>query len=104
MRRLIAAVLALAVACVAACSGSAASGPYGAQSARIGEALPLLGWEVTLTNLRWEVDHVLIDVKAHVPDPDSPHAAAGELRFGIYGTPARSVEATGLGSCDALGS
>ncbi|AEF34352.1 MAG: hypothetical protein WBH51_12485 [Mycolicibacter algericus] len=103
MRTLIAAVLALAVACAAACSGSAASGPYGAQGARIGEALPLLGWELTLTNLRWEVDHVLIDVKAHVPDPGGPHAAAGEMRFGIYGTPARPVEATGLGSCDALG-
>lgn len=103
MRTLIAAVLTLAVACVAACSDSGASGPYGAQGARLGEALALSGWEMTLTNLRWEVDHVLIDVTAHVADPGSPHATAGDLRFGIYGTPAHPVEVTGLGSCDALG-
>ncbi len=101
MRTLIAALLALAVACVSACSGDDASGPYGAQSAKIGEALTLLGWDMTLTNLRWEVDHVLIDVKARAADPG--HAAPGDLRFGVYGTPAHPVEATGLGSCDALG-
>lgn len=103
MRTLISALLTLALACVAACSGSSTTGPYGAQGARIGESLTLLGWEATLSNLRWEVDHVLIDVKAHLADPEAPHAAAGDLRFGIYGTPARPVEATGLGSCDALG-
>lgn len=102
MRTLIAAVLALAVACVVSCSGSAATGPYGAQGARIGDALALLGWDVTLSNLRWEVDYALIDVKAQVASP-GPHAAAGDLRFGVYGTPAHPVEATGLGSCDALG-
>lgn len=103
MRTLIAALLTLAVACAAACSGDGATGPYGAQSAALGQALSLLGWDMTLTNLRWEVDHVLIDVKAQHADPDGPHAAPGGLRFGIYGTPAHPVEATGLGSCDALG-
>lgn len=103
MRTLIAALLALAVAAVTACSGPAATGPYGAQGARLGEALTLLGWEMTLTDLRWEVDHLLIDVKGRRADSDAPHAAANELRFGVYGTPARTIEATGLGSCDALG-
>ncbi|OBH14643.1 hypothetical protein EHH44_18730 [Mycolicibacter terrae] len=103
MRTLIAALLALAVAAATACSGPGTPGPYGAQGARIGEALTLLGWEMTLTNLRWEVDHVLIDVKGRLADGDAPHAAATELRFGIYGTPAHPVEATGLGSCDVLG-
>jgi hypothetical protein len=102
VRTLIAAVLALAVACVPACSGPETTGPYGAQGARIGESLTLLGWEATLSNLRWEVDHALIDVKAQVAS-QGPHAAAGDLRFGVYGTPAHPVEATGLGSCDALG-
>ena len=101
MRTLIAALLAWAVACVAGCSGSGPAGPYGARGAKLGEALTLLGWDMTLSNLRWEVDHVLIDVKAQAAD--SGHAAPGELRFGVYGTPARPVEATGLGSCDALG-
>lgn len=103
MRTLISVLMALAVACAAGCSSSEATGPYGAQDARIGAPLTLLGWDMTLTNLRWEVDHALIDVTAHLVDPGAPHAAAGDLRFGVYGTPAHPVEATGLGSCKALG-
>lgn len=103
MRKLIAVLSALAVAALAACSDSGETGPYGAQGARLGETLTLLGWDMALSNLRWEVDHVLIDVTAKLADPDGPHAAAGDLRFGVYGTPAHPVEATGLGSCDALG-
>lgn len=103
MRSLIAVVSALAVACLAACSGSEATGPYGAQGTRMDSSQTLLGWEMTLSNLRWEVDYALIDVKAQVVDNDAPHAAAGDLRFGVYGTPAHPIEATGLGSCTALG-
>lgn len=103
MRTLIATLSTLAVVCAAACSGPAATGPYGAQGTRVGQVLTLLGWDITLSDLRWEVDHVLIDVKAQVADADAPHAAAGDLRFGVYGTPAHPVESTGLGSCDALG-
>lgn len=66
-------------------------------------ALTIMGWEMTLSNLRWEVDYALIDVKAQVADADSPHTAAGDLRFGVYGTPAHPIEATGLGSCKPLG-
>jgi len=69
----------------------------------MGQVQTLLGWDMTLKNLRWEVDQVLIDVTAKLSNADSPHAAPGDLRFGIYGTPAHPVEATGLGSCDALG-
>ncbi|WP_046302279.1 MULTISPECIES: hypothetical protein [unclassified Mycobacterium] len=103
MRSLIALTSALAVACAAACSGSGTAGPYGAHSAPIGSARTILGWEMTLSNLRWEVDYALVDVKARVADADAPHAAAGELRFGVYGTPAHPIEATGLGSCRLLG-
>ncbi|MEB3020442.1 hypothetical protein [[Mycobacterium] crassicus] len=103
MRKLIAVLSALAVVCLAACSGSGPTGPFGAQGARLGEELTLLGWDMTLSNLRWEVDHVLIDVTATLADPEAAHAAAADLRFGVYGTPAHPVEATGLGSCDALG-
>ena len=106
MRTLISLIAAVAVAGAAACSGPGAAGPYGAQDARIGSALSVLGWEMTLSNLRWEVDYALIDVKAQVadaPNAPAPHAAAGDLRFGVYGTPAHPIEATGLGSCKALG-
>jgi len=105
VRSLIALISVLAVACVAACSGSGVPGPYGAQSARIGSALTVLGWEMTLSNLRWEVDYALIDVKAQVAQASNAPApqAAGDLRFGVYGTPAHPIEATGLGSCKMLG-
>lgn len=100
MRTLIAVLAALSLV---ACSGSTPTGPYGAASTPMGQAQTLLGWDMTLKNLRWEVDHVLIDVTAKLGNADSAHAAPADLRFGIYGTPAHPVEATGLGSCDALG-
>ncbi|OBJ34509.1 hypothetical protein [Mycolicibacter heraklionensis] len=103
MRSLIALISAVAVACAAACAGSGVTGPYGAQGAPIGTALTILGWEMTLSNLRWEVDYALVDVKAEVADAGVPRAAAGDLRFGVYGTPAHPIEATGLGSCKPLG-
>lgn len=103
MRSLIALISALVVACAAACSGSGATGPYGAQGTTMGSALTLLGWDLTLSDLRWEVDYALIDVKGQVTDTDAPHAAAGDLRFGVYGTPAHPIEAAGLGSCKMLG-
>ncbi|OBI10265.1 hypothetical protein A5715_10705 [Mycolicibacter heraklionensis] len=103
MRSLIALISALAIACAAACSGSGPTGPYGAHGTPMGSASTLLGWELTLSDLRWEVDYALIDVKGQVTDTDAPHAAAGDLRFGVYGTPAHPIEATGLGSCKMLG-
>lgn len=94
---------ALVVAGSAACSGSGSqAGPYGAQTARLGQSLTLLGWNVTLANLRWEADRVLVDVSATVSDPAASHAKPEQLRFGVYGTPARPIEATGIGSCDPL--
>ncbi|MEO8814078.1 MAG: hypothetical protein ABI307_00670 [Mycobacterium sp.] len=104
MRNLLAVVVAmLAAACVAACSGSGRGpGPYGAQAAGLGESLTVLGWNMTLSNLRWEADRVLIDVVARVAEPDAGHAAAADLRFGLYGTPLHPMEAPGIGSCDPL--
>ena len=68
----IALVSALAVACVAACGGSERPARYGAHGTRLGSPLTFLGWEMTLSNLRWEVDYALIDVKAQVAGLRSP--------------------------------
>lgn len=103
VRTLIAVIAALSIAGAAACAGSGPSGPYGAAGTRIGSPLQILGWDMTVSNLRWELDYALVDVTARVADRDAKHAAPEVLRFGVYGTPARPIEATGTGSCDALG-
>jgi hypothetical protein len=100
LRRLIALIACLAVGLVA-CSGSnRPARPYGAQAARVGESLALLGWNMSVTNLRWDGDYVLIDVDASPADPHAPHAKPEDIRFGLYGALAHPLEASGLGSCD----
>jgi hypothetical protein len=95
----------VAVACLAAflvgCPGS--HHPvrhYGAQGARLGEALGLLGWNMSVSNLRWDGDYLLMDVDASTTDPRAPHAKSEDLRFGLCGALAYPIESTGLGSCD----
>jgi hypothetical protein len=91
--------------CLAAClmgcsSANHPAHPYGAQSARLGEALGLLGWNLSVSNLRWDADYVLIDIDASPTDPKAPHAKPEDIRFGLYGALAHPMEAGGLGSCD----
>jgi hypothetical protein len=94
------AMLAVAVAC----SGSNADNRvYGAQAARLDESLAMLGWNMSVSNLRWDAGYVLIDVSASLAaptDPAAPHAKPEDIRFGLYGALAHPMEATGLGSCD----
>jgi hypothetical protein len=101
VRILIAIVATLAVACSAACSGSGhRDRVYGAQTARLGESVAVLGWNVAVSNLRWEADYVLVDVDAAPTDPAAAHADPRDVRFGLYGALAHPIEATGIGSCD----
>ena len=100
MRTLIA-IAACVAACLAGCSGSGRPvRPYGAQGARLGESLALLGWNMGVSNLRWDGDYVLVDVDASATDPHAPHAKPEDIRFGLYGALAHPMESTGLGSCD----
>lgn len=99
MRALIAIVL--AVACCAACSNSHSNNlVYGALTARLGESLAVLGWNTSMSNLRWQDNYVLVDVDAAPADPAKPHADPRDVRFGLYGALAHPMEATGIGSCD----
>jgi hypothetical protein len=94
----IAACLAL---CLAGCSSSSQPvRPYGAQGARLGESLALLGWNMSVSNLRWDGDYVLVDVDASAASAKDPHAKPEDIRFGLYGALAHPLEAAGLGSCD----
>ena len=94
----IAACLAL---CLAGCSSSSQPvRPYGAQGARLGESLALLGWNMSVSNLRWDGDYVLVDVDASPASAKGPHAKPEDIRFGLYGALAHPMEVAGLGSCD----
>jgi hypothetical protein len=99
--RSLVAVVACVAACLMGCSGSdRAANPYGAQGARLGESLGLLGWNMSVSNLRWDGDYVLVDVDASPTDPHVGHTKPEELRFGLYGALAHPMESNGLGSCD----
>lgn len=64
----------------------------------------MVGWNISVTNLRWDDDYVLVDVTASTVaapgDSDAVHAKPGDIRFGLYGALAHPIEATALGSCD----
>ncbi|MGB3481183.1 MAG: hypothetical protein WBB07_03075 [Mycobacterium sp.] len=94
--------LVVAVLTVAGCSGDAAPRPYGAGEVRLGESQTLLGWNVSVANLRFEADHVLVDIDAAPTDDAEPHAAPPDFRFGLYGALVHPIERTGLGSCDGV--
>jgi hypothetical protein len=101
MRTVIAMITALAL--LGGCANPPARQQiYGAGTARIGESLAVLGWNTSVSNLRWQDDYVLVDVDASPTDPAKPHADAGDVRFGLYGALAHPIEAVGIGSCDGV--
>src|ERR1700735_2402151 len=94
-------IAALALTC--ACSNPAVRQQvYGAGTARIGESLAVLGWNTSISNLRWQDEYVLVDVDAAPTDLAKPHADPGDIRFGLYGALAHPMESVGIGSCDGV--
>jgi hypothetical protein len=100
VRTLLAVAVCSAVCLVGCSSSNHPVRPYGAQGARLGESLALLGWNMGVSNLRWDGDYVLIDVDASPTDPHAPHANPEDIRYGLYGALAHPLESGGLGSCD----
>jgi hypothetical protein len=99
MRALVA-VMAAIVVVASGCSGDdGRAHPYSTQSAAIGESLSVLGWNISVTNLRFDGDYVLVDVDASASRKDGPHAKPEDIRFGLYGAVAHPIEANGLGAC-----
>ncbi|MGE2833030.1 hypothetical protein [Mycobacterium sp. SMC-4] len=85
----------------AACSGDdAPSDVYGAARATVGEALAILGWNMSVANLRFDADHVLVDVDAAPAQEDSTPTKPEDVRFGLYGALAHPIEAPAVGSCE----
>lgn len=109
LARTVACVLAIG-ALLAGCSSGDTTGPYGTQQARMGESLSLLGWNISVANLRFEGDQVLVDVDAAVAEDGqgavsdggeaaAAHVPAESLRFGLYGALAHPIEADAVGGC-----
>lgn len=100
MRALVALLSAVALLLTSACSGDDDSAhPYGVQTAAIGESLAVLGWNISLTNLRFDGDYVLFDIDASPTEADAPHAKPTDIRFGLYGALAHPLEANAIGGC-----
>ena len=95
------AVLALAIACS---DGDRNAHPYGAEAAKVGASMAVLGWNMGLSNLRWDGQHVLVDIDAAPSEQGKPHANPADLRFGLYGALAHPLEADGIGSCAGVAS
>ncbi len=98
--RAAAVMLALAVV-LAACGqpAEAAVQPYGAGQVRLGEPASVVGWTLSVSDMRFESGYVLADVDASPANPPGPRAKLEDLRFGLYGALGHPIEATGVGSC-----
>ncbi|OBK70638.1 hypothetical protein [Mycobacterium sp. 1274761.0] len=100
MRALIALLSAALLLVTSACSGDDADAhPYAVQAAKVGESLAVLGWNMSLANLRFDGDYVLFDIDASPTQPDGPHADPADIRFGLYGALAHPLEANAIGGC-----
>ena len=64
------------------------------------QSLAVLGWNLSVSNLRWSEDYLLVDVDASPAEKDKPHAKAEDFRFGVYGALSHPLESNALGSCD----
>jgi hypothetical protein len=73
--------------------------PYGVESAAMGEQQAVLGWNIGVSNLRFDGDYVLFDVDASPTKADGPHAKPEDIRFGLYGALAHPLEANAIGGC-----
>ena len=100
MRALIASLSAALLVVTSACSGdSTEAHPYGVQTAAVGESLAVLGWNMSLSNLRFDGDYVLFDIDASPTQADNQHAQPEDIRFGLYGALAHPLEANAIGGC-----
>lgn len=100
MRALVALLSAAVLLVTSACSGDDGSAhPYAVQTAKVGESLAVLGWNMSLTNLRFDDDYVLFDIDASPTQADGPHAKPEDIRFGLYGALAHPLEGNAIGGC-----
>jgi hypothetical protein len=68
----------------------------------MGESLAVIGWNISVSNLRFDGDYVLVDVDAAASAPGGPHARPDAIRFGLYGALAHPIESNALGGCSGV--
>ncbi|MGY4654332.1 hypothetical protein ACVWWN_008128 [Mycobacterium sp. URHB0021] len=94
------AVSAVVVIAASACSGDdSPPHPYSTQASGMGQSQAILGWNMSVSNLRFDGGYVLVDVDAAPAQAGSPHAKPDDIRFGLYGALAHPIEANGLNGC-----
>ncbi|WP_422742660.1 hypothetical protein ACN27E_15210 [Mycobacterium sp. WMMD1722] len=99
MRRLFAVLTAAVLLAATGCSSDREpTDVYAAQTAAVGESLALAGWNISVSNLRFDGDNVLIDIDASHSGTGQP-VAPESLRFGLYGALAHPIEANAIGGC-----
>lgn len=100
VRALIAAVMAVLLVVTAGCTSDEPGRTYEASTAALGKSLDILGWNLKVSNLRFDSDHVLVDVEGSAGG--DAHAKPEDIRFGLYGALAHPIEADALHGCDAM--
>ncbi|MCT7658698.1 hypothetical protein [Mycobacterium deserti] len=99
MRSLVAALAVLVLTASACAADDEPPNTYAAQAAAIGESLAILGWNMSVSNLRIEGEYVFVDIDATPSQPGGAHAKPEDLRFGLYGALAHPIEANAIGGC-----
>lgn len=100
VRPLIAAVMAVLLVLTAGCSSGQPDRTYAAQTVALGDSTDILGWNLKVSDLRFDSEHVLVDVEGSASG--DAHAKPEDIRFGLYGALAHPIEADALHGCDDI--
>lgn len=104
MRAFVAVCVTVLLVAVSGCSKTeAATDVYAAPTAKVSESLAVSGWNISVSNMRFEGDHVLVDVDAAHSGDGTP-VPPESLRFGLYGALVHPIEANGIGGCQNVDS
>ena len=97
--RLIALLAAIMLTATSCAGGDDRSDVYSAPTVALGESQAVLGWNMSVANLRFDADYVLVDIDAAPAQDGGEHVAPEDVRFGLYGALAHPIESDAVGGC-----
>lgn len=100
VRGLIAAVMAVLLVVTVGCGSDQPGRIYEASTGAVGDSLDILGWNLKVSDLRFDAERVLIDVEGTASGEG--HAKPEDIRFGLYGALAHPIESDALHGCDGV--